>query len=84
MRRTTEKAATCRVVRRGETYAGRQGFGYFAGISRESAGSTGICLHLLEIPPGGRAKAHLHENHETALYVLSGEGEMWYLSLIHI
>ncbi|MDX1520380.1 MAG: cupin domain-containing protein, partial [Anaerolineae bacterium] len=34
--------------------------------------------HLLTIPPGGRAKAHLHQNHETAIYVLQGEGGMWY------
>ncbi|HLV34199.1 MAG TPA: cupin domain-containing protein, partial [Spirillospora sp.] len=38
----------------------------------------GICMHFLSIPPGGRAKAHLHENHETAIYVLQGEAEMWY------
>ena len=30
-------------------------------------------MHLLTIPPGGRAKAHMHESHETAIYVLSGE-----------
>ncbi len=30
-------------------------------------------MHLLTMPPGGRAKAHLHENHETAIYVLDGE-----------
>jgi uncharacterized RmlC-like cupin family protein len=24
------------------------------------------------IPPGGRTKAHLHESHESAVYVLSG------------
>lgn len=30
-------------------------------------------MHLLTIPLGGRAKAHLHENHETAVYVLEGE-----------
>jgi uncharacterized RmlC-like cupin family protein len=30
------------------------------------------------IPPGARANAHLHENHETAIYVLSGEAVMWY------
>jgi len=35
-------------------------------------------MHLLTIPPGGKAKAHLHENHETAIYVLSGHGLMWY------
>lgn len=69
---------TCRVIRRGETYASKQGFDYFAGASRESANARGLCLHLLEIPPGGRARAHLHENHETAIYVLSGLGEMWY------
>jgi len=25
------------------------------------------------VPPGGRAKAHMHEGHETAIFVLSGE-----------
>lgn len=74
----TTNRPTCRVIRRGETYAGKQGFDYFAGISRESVGARGLCLHLLEIPPNGRAKAHLHENHGTAIYVLSGESEMWF------
>ena len=35
-------------------------------------------MHLLTIPPGQRAKAHLHENHETAIYVIDGVGDMWY------
>jgi uncharacterized RmlC-like cupin family protein len=70
--------ATCRVIRAGETYSGKQGFDYFAGISTETVGAQGICMHLLEIPPGGRAKAHLHESHETAIYVLSGISEMYY------
>ena len=69
---------TCTIVHSGETYKGKQGLTYFAGISAESAGARSICLHLLTFPPGGRAKAHLHENHETAIYVLSGEAEMWY------
>ena len=30
-------------------------------------------MHILTMPPGARAKAHLHESHETAIYVLSGE-----------
>jgi uncharacterized RmlC-like cupin family protein len=33
---------------------------------------------LLSIPPGGRAKAHKHASHETAIYMLSGVGGMWY------
>lgn len=66
--------AICRVVKPGDTtYAGKQGFSYFEGIATETVGSTGICMHLLSIPPGGRAKAHMHENHETAIYCLEGE-----------
>jgi uncharacterized RmlC-like cupin family protein len=68
----------CKVFRAGETYAGKQGFSYFSGISAESAGATGICMHLLVLQPGDRAKAHLHENHETAIYMLRGETEMRY------
>ena len=69
---------TCRVVRPGGTYDGKQGFSYFEGIARESVGSSGICMHLLTIPPGGRARAHMHESHETAIYMLSGEAHTWY------
>ena len=69
---------TCAIIRSKDTYEGKQGLTYFAGISTESAGAKGICMHLLTFPPGGRARAHLHENHETAIYVLSGEAEMWY------
>lgn len=68
----------CTVVRPGEGFSGKQGLSYFEGISAERAGSTGICMHLLTIPPGGRANAHLHETHETAIYVLSGQAEMWF------
>lgn len=69
---------TCVVVRNTDSYGGKQGLTYFSGISAESAGATGICMHSLTIPPGGRAKPHLHENHETAIYVLSGNAEMLY------
>ena len=47
----------CRKFRPGETYAGKQGFRYAAGISAESAGARGICMHLLTLQPGDRAKA---------------------------
>lgn len=71
---------TCALIHSGQhgEYAGKQGFSYFAGISAETAGARGICMHLLTVPPGGRAKAHLHENHETTIYVLSGEAVMLY------
>ncbi|MBI3967973.1 MAG: cupin domain-containing protein [Chloroflexi bacterium] len=75
---TIERKPDCALVRPTDTYDGKQGLSYFHGISAESVGSRGICMHLLTIPPGGRAKAHLHENHETAIYMLSGVSEMWY------
>ena len=72
------KDKTCRLIRPGSTYRGKQGFSYFEGIAAETVGSSGICMHLLTIPPGGRARAHKHESHETAIYVLSGEAHTWY------
>ncbi len=71
---------TCKLIRGGEggTYTGKQAFTYNAGIYAENTGAQAICMHLLHIPPGGRAKAHMHENHETAIYVISGVTEMWY------
>ena len=69
---------TCRIIRPGGTYSGAQGFDYFEGISAQTTGSHGICMHLLEIPPGGAAKPHLHEEHETAIYMLSGVTRMKY------
>ena len=67
-----------RVVSAGERYTGVQGLSYFAGVSAESAGSHALCLHALTIPPGGRARAHLHEGHESAIYLISGDAVVWY------
>lgn len=69
---------TCRVIHTTGTYRGKQGFDYEGAISAESVGAQRICMHMLTIPPGGRAKVHMHENHETAIYVLSGKAKMWY------
>ena len=64
---------SCQKIRPGATaYAGKQGFAYFEGVSKESMGAERLCMHLLAIPPGGRAWAHKHATHETAIFVLSG------------
>ncbi len=73
-----DKKPDCVIVRPGSTFSGKQGFSYFTGISKETAGASAICMHTLTIPPGGRANPHLHEAHETAIYVISGEAGMWY------
>jgi uncharacterized RmlC-like cupin family protein len=63
----------CKVVRGGGGgFHGKQGLDYFMGVSAESAGSTGICMHILVMPPGAEAKPHYHENHETAIFMLEG------------
>ena len=74
----TTKTPSCRVIVPESTYEGKQALTFVSGVSAETVGAQGICMHLITIPPGGRAKAHLHENHETAIYMLQGEGAMWF------
>ena len=62
------------VVPGGEIYQGKQGLDYTPGVSAETVGSQALWLGTVPLPPGGgRTKAHLHENHESALYMISGE-----------
>ncbi len=68
----------CRVISPGESYEGRQGLTYAVGISAESAGAKHIHMQVVRIPPGGRAKAHKHSEHETAIYALSGTSHVWH------
>ncbi len=68
----------CVVISPGETFRGKQQLDYFAGISAQSAGAKGICMHVVTLPPGARSDAHLHEHHETVVYVISGEGSMYW------
>jgi uncharacterized RmlC-like cupin family protein len=74
----SDSQAFCRVVKAGDSFIGKQGFSYAPAISAETVAARGLHMQLLTIPPGGRAKAHKHEAHETAIYVLQGEGRMWW------
>ncbi|CDM58816.1 hypothetical protein LPU83_3166 [Rhizobium favelukesii] len=47
----------CHIVRPSHAYDGKQGLSYFEGIAAETVGAKGICMHLMTIPPGVRAKA---------------------------
>jgi len=67
-----------RVVPSGTSYEGKQGPNYTPGISAESVGAERLWLGSVVLPPGGRTKAHVHEHHESAFYMLSGdEAELW-------
>ena len=68
----------CRVVKAGAAFTGKQALSYQPAISAETVGARGIHMQLLTMPPGARAKAHKHEGHETAIYVLEGLSGMWY------
>ena len=67
---------SCKLIRGGESYDGKQGLSYFSGISAESSGSEKLCMHIVTIPPGASARPHYHEAHESAIFVLEGYSEM--------
>lgn len=65
-------------VRPEETITTRQQLPNFEGISAATAGATGLCMHMVIIPPGGRAVPHLHKGYETAIYIVKGHAETRY------
>jgi uncharacterized RmlC-like cupin family protein len=71
-----DRAAVCAVVHAGVPFIGKQGFSYAPAISAETVGTSAIHMQLLTIPPGGRAKAHKHKAHETAI---ARSGEFMYI-----
>ena len=56
----------------------RQRLPYFLGISGASAGSRGLSMHLVVIPPGGSAEPHYHHGYETSIYLMEGRVETRY------
>ncbi|HZQ62233.1 MAG TPA: cupin domain-containing protein [Casimicrobiaceae bacterium] len=71
-------SAVARVLRASEPYRSEQGTVYAGAISAETVGATNLFFGLVTLPPGERTRAHVHEHHESAFYVLSGEDvELW-------
>lgn len=68
----------CVLVQAGDAAEGRTGVTYAAGISADTAGASGLCLQLASLPPGAKARAHLHAEHESAAYVIEGEMVLWF------
>ena len=60
------------------THSTKQQLPNFEGISAKTAGSTKLCMHLVVIPPGGKATPHYHNGYETALYIVKGRAETRY------
>jgi uncharacterized RmlC-like cupin family protein len=68
----------CVVHGTAEGYESEQGSTYEPGISAETVGARALFLGLVTLPPGGRTKSHIHEHHESAFFMLTGdEAELW-------
>jgi uncharacterized RmlC-like cupin family protein len=51
---------------------------YLRGLTGETVGSSGVCMTVLVLPDGARAKTHLHRGIETAVYLIDGRAEMFF------
>ena len=71
----TDKIIT---VRPQGTHISKQQLPNFEGISAATAGSQHLCMHLVIIPPGGRAVAHYHDGFETTIYIIQGKAKTRY------
>ncbi|MGF6754568.1 cupin domain-containing protein [Paraburkholderia sp. GAS42] len=65
-------------VRPDREIATRQRLPYFVGLSAQSAGTRGLSMYLIVVPPGGHAEPHAHRGYETGIYVLEGSVETRY------
>ncbi|MEQ1649108.1 MAG: cupin domain-containing protein [Hyphomicrobiaceae bacterium] len=75
---TDTPVSKVQVIKPGQTYAGKQGFQYGAGASKETVGAEQICMNILPMPAGARAKVHYHDKIETIAYLLEGNCTVFY------
>jgi uncharacterized RmlC-like cupin family protein len=74
----TQPSERVQVIRPGATYVGAQGVTYGAGASTETVGTRHICMNVLPMPAGARAKAHYHKGIETIAFMLEGQCTVLY------
>ena len=68
----------CVIIRSGQGCDGEQGASLVPGVSNRSAGAQALRLHLVMIPARSRGVPHYHDGHESAIYAVSGETEVWH------
>jgi uncharacterized RmlC-like cupin family protein len=68
----------CVIIRSSRDDGRRSGEDPRPGVSGPTTGAQALRLHLVMIPPGTRSMAHFHVDHETAIYLVSGEAEVWH------
>jgi uncharacterized RmlC-like cupin family protein len=67
----------CVLVPAGDAKQGQNRLTYAAGVSAETAGASKLSLQIASLPPGARAQANLHAEHESA-YIVEGEVLFWF------
>jgi len=66
------------VVKGGPEFRTEQGSVYTPGISAQTVGSRMVFLGIVRLSPGDRTRAHVHDRHESAFYLLEGDDvELW-------
>jgi uncharacterized RmlC-like cupin family protein len=75
---TDDAARTVVTVRRRETFDNVQRLDLFTGISDRTAGTHGLSMYKVVMPPGAAAEPHSHRDFETAIYILKGRIETRY------
>ncbi len=60
-------------VRPDEAFTTKRNLNYFPGLSEKTAGTTGLSMMLVRIPPGGQAEPHYHDGFESGIYILGGK-----------
>lgn len=66
------------VIKGGVSIDAKQEIPYFVGVSARTTGARGISMQCTVIPPGGAARAHIHQGYETAIYIVQGQVETHY------
>lgn len=67
-----EKLDGITVIRGGGDVRHWNGIHYKEGMSARNVGSSALSVNIATIPPGGVAKAHIHDGFELMLYIVQG------------
>lgn len=74
----TSHGTRARVLSSATPFVSAQGTTYAPGISAETVQSRALFLGIVSLGPGQRTRAHAHELHESAFYLLEGDDvELW-------
>jgi uncharacterized RmlC-like cupin family protein len=75
---TVTSTQRARVLSSAAPFVSAQGTTYAPGVSAETVQSKALFLGIVSLDPGQRTRAHTHELHESAFYVLEGDDvELW-------